>query len=93
MSCRRVLIVTTALVVLTRVGLFPTESRAQAVPEASYSAGVLGTAESGAPLDTERDKYILIPGSVSDGNLTIPGAAGGTASNTASRLRRGGLLR
>jgi len=84
MSRRRVLIIITAVVVLTRVGSLATNAHAQVVQEASYSAGVLGTAETGEPLDAIKDKYILAPGSVSAGDLTLTGALGGTASNTAS---------
>ena len=70
------------------------DSRAQAVPEASYDAGVIGTAETGEPLDALKDKYILTSGSVS-ASLTFPGSLGGTASNIASigpgpRARIGG---
>ncbi len=84
MSRRRVLTIATAVVVLTRVGSLATNAQAQVVQEASFSAGVLGTAETGEPLDAIKDKYILTSGTVSAGDLTLSGALGGTASNTAS---------
>jgi hypothetical protein len=83
MFARRVLIITTTSLVLTGFGLFSADCRAQVVPEASYSAGVLGTAETGEPLDAIKDDYITTIGSVS-ASLTLPGDTGGTASNVAS---------
>ena len=61
MSRRRVLIIITAVVVLTRVGSLATNAHAQVVQEASYSAGVLGAAETGSRSTLLRiNTYLLL---------------------------------